>query len=154
MSHEIAKTADGRDAFAYTGEKGWHGLGQHVTKGAPLEVWAQEAGFDFTIKRSRIRYATERDQDVSAMSIYSGREVLFRSDNGAGLGIVSPDYKLFQPIECLEFFRNLVDGAGFTMETAGILFDGKRCFATAAIGADAMIAGHDKIGGTSEMGGE
>jgi Domain of unknown function (DUF932) len=40
----------------------------------------------------------------------------------------------------LEFFRDLTEAAGFTLETAGVLFGGKRFWALASIGAEAAIA--------------
>jgi len=47
MAHEIAKTADGRDAMAYVGDTPWHGLGQVLTADASLDTWATESGLDF-----------------------------------------------------------------------------------------------------------
>src|SRR6202044_3294118 len=50
------------------------------------------------------------------------------------------NFKIVQPGAVLEFFRDLTAAAGFTLETAGTLFGGKRFWALAAIGETASIA--------------
>ena len=53
---------------------------------------------------------------------------------------MSDNFKIVQPAAVLEFFRDLTAAAGFTLETAGTLFGGKRFWALAAIGETASIA--------------
>jgi phage/plasmid-like protein (TIGR03299 family) len=45
--------------------------------------------------------------------------------------LVSNRYKIVQPPEVLRFYEDLVETAGFSLETAGVLFGGKRFFALA-----------------------
>ena len=52
--------------------------------------------------------------------------VLYRSDNGAPLSIVSARYQAVQPKDIIEFYRDLTERHGFTMETAGALKDGRK----------------------------
>jgi phage/plasmid-like protein (TIGR03299 family) len=93
---------------------------------------------DWKILRSKIRYNTSRDgNDVQTMDSH---HVLFRSDTKASLSVVSNGYKIVQPGAVLEFFRDLTDAAGFKLETAGTLFDGKRFWALANTGDAASIA--------------
>lgn len=75
-----------RANIAYTGETPWHGLGSKLTEGAPLEMWAQEAGMQHTIERSRIvyRWGEERGQT----GIFEGNDVLWRSDTKQALATV------------------------------------------------------------------
>lgn len=142
MADEIAKTADGRDAMAWVGETPWHGKGQKLEDGASIETWAEAAGMDFSIIKQPVSYEFKGEQKT-----YADRVVLHRSDTGTGLAVVSPQYKVVQPPEILEFYRNLVDGMGFKLETAGVLFGGKKYWALASIGEEAVIQNDDKIKG-------
>jgi phage/plasmid-like protein (TIGR03299 family) len=128
--------------MAYVGETPWHGLGQKLDETADIETWKRAAGMDWKICRSRVRYG-EGDNQM----IMEDQHVLFRNDTKAALGIVSPKYKTVQPGEVLEFFRDLTDTNGYTLNTAGTLFDGRRFWALASIGEEACVVGEDKIGG-------
>ena len=145
MSHELASTVDGRIAMAYTGEKPWHGLGQKLEAGAPLEAWEAAAGFDFKIQRSKVRYFADRDGTTQLEM--PDRLVLFRNDNKHALGIVSPRYRVVQPHDVLNFFSELIGAAGFSMESAGVLFDGAQYWAQARISQDCTIVPGDRVGG-------
>jgi phage/plasmid-like protein (TIGR03299 family) len=71
--------------------------------------------------------------------------VLFRSDTGAPLGVVSDSYKVVQPREVLEFFREWAQANACTIESAGVLFGGKRYFATAKMSDGVFVGEGDKI---------
>lgn len=141
MSHAIDNSA-GRDAIAYRGETPWHGLGQELTYDAPIEVWKKEAGLNFQVKRARVAYhPLEGGNPIMLKS----RDVLFRDDTDAPLGIVGTGYKIVQPGEVLEFFRNLVEEGGMQLETAGALHGGKRVWALAKMNEGFDVIGHDRV---------
>lgn len=144
MAHELTQRADGTTEMAYVGDTPWHGLGQTLKPGAKIEEWLTAAGMDWTIRRAPVHY--HADRAATDMRKWDDKQVLLRSDTGAPLGIVSPDYNIVQPYEVLEFFRNLVDGQGFQLETAGTMFGGRRYWALAKM-TEALIAGWDRIGG-------
>jgi hypothetical protein len=97
---------------------------------------------DYKVQRSVIRYATERDlTHPSQFRTVDDKHVLFRSDTGAPLGVVSDSYKVVQPTEVLEFFRDWAAQGGLTIESAGVLFGGKRYFATAKLSDAVSIDG-------------
>lgn len=146
MVAAVTVRKNGFAEMAYVGEKPWHGLGQELVAGANLETWKKAAGMDWTVQRGVVRYATERDSDLGIMQMPE-QHVLFRQDTKQALGIVSPKYKIVQPGQVLEFFRDLTDANGYTLNTAGTLFDGKRFWALASIGEEAVVVGEDKIGG-------
>lgn len=139
MVAAVSVRKNGFAEMAFVGALPWHGLGQELAAGADLETWKQAAGMDWLIKRSRVRFGESE--------IFDQHHVLFRSDTKAPLSIVSPKYKIVQPGEVLEFFRDLTDANGYTLNTAGTLFDGKRFWALASIGEEACVVGEDKIGG-------
>jgi phage/plasmid-like protein (TIGR03299 family) len=146
MSHELTITK-GRAEMAYVGETPWHGLGQELQRNASIETWQEQAGMSWAIRRAQVTYNIV-NPGSTVRARFPERDVLFRSDTGAPLGIVSDGYKIVQPGEVLEFFRDLVEGEGFELETAGTLFGGRRFWALANIGDTASIAHKaDKIGG-------
>ena len=147
MAHEIA-FKNGIAQYAST-QKEWHfAETQHqiLLPGASVEEWQKASGMDYDIKRGFVRYATERDQTAEQMQKVEDKVVLFRSDTLAPLGVVSDGYKVVQPKEVLEFFREWADAGGLTIESAGVLFGGKRYFATAKLAEGVYVdGGKDKV---------
>ena len=131
----IAKTADGRDAMAYVGETPWHGLGQELTEDASLDVWAKESGLDFELATAEVQFNNEFK--------YDAKKVMYRKDTNLPLGIVSNRYQIVQPIEVLNFFKNMV-GSIAHLETAGVLRNGAHYWALARMDGEFDIAG-DKV---------
>jgi len=125
MSHELDFSL-GRAAMAYVGETPWHGLGATLTPGADQETWIREAGLDWVAERSAVHYY---DMNLE-LRVDDERRVMFRSDTGAPLSVISKRYQPVQPREVVGFFQDLVSLGGFTLETAGSLRGGKRIWAT------------------------
>ncbi len=141
MAHLIDETT-GRAAMAFVGETPWHGLGQPLTPNQPIEVWTKEAGLDYDVLRSPVMFNSANHETMNTMS---NRDVLYRSDTGAALSVVSKDYKIVQPSDVLGFFGKLAEVGGFELETAGALSDGKRIWALAKINDGAPIIGQDFV---------
>lgn len=148
MSHAITKRSNGMSEMAYVGEKPWHGLGQELRASAPIEEWMIAAGMDWRVKRSIVRFAPGKDEvGRDDLKLWPDWHVLLRSDTREPLGMVSDRYKVVQPQEVLEFFRDLVDVAGFKLETAGTLHGGRKFWALASINAEDRIVGNDLVKG-------
>lgn len=147
MAHAISKRKNGMYEMAYVGEKPWHGLGQELTPDAPLETWATEAGMDWTVQRSYVRYATGMSAAGPVLREWKDWHTLFRSDSGDPLGMVSSEYKVVQPRDVLEFFRDLLEVLGWKMCTAGTLHGGRKFWAMADINADYSLLGVDRLVG-------
>lgn len=147
MAHEIDQTT-GRNAIAFVGEKPWHGLGQQLTPGQGLDVWKREAGLDYDVLRSPVMFETPHSvegQEVRSLATMPGRDVLYRSDTGAALSVVSKGYNIVQPGEILDFFGHLSDIGGFDLEVAGVLSEGKRVWGLARVSDGAPVIGHDVV---------
>lgn len=136
MSHLV-------ESMAYTGSTPWHGLGQHLSPQQPIATWLTEAGMDWTIEQSDVLF----NVDSSAFHIrpYADSKVLFRSDSLTPLSVVSNRYKVVQPHEVLNFYKDLVSAGGFELETAGVLKGGKKLWALAKTGQEAKLKGNDRI---------
>lgn len=147
MAHQIDTTSLNRASYAST-KREWHGLGELMPVGADIETWAQAAGMEYRVQRGVIRYATERltpDAAIHSLKTIEDKLVLFRSDTGAPLGVVSDSYKVVQPREVLEFFREWADANACVIESAGVLFGGKRYFATAKMSDGVFVGEGDKV---------
>jgi len=131
MSHEVYEIAGEYSMAFIQGVKPWHGLGQKIDADQPLEVWAETAHLDWTVKEASVIFNAADDQ--LSLAHFEGRKVLFRSDNREPLAVVSDGYHVVQPIQILEFFRNLTEIHGLKIHTAGSLKNGKRVWALASI---------------------
>lgn len=144
MAHNLTIRADGKAEFCFTGSRDhiWHKLGSELTENAPIETWVKEAGMDWEIFESAVQY-----QSMTGQHTFADRRVLFRSDSTAPLSIVGADYKIVQPSEVLEFFRDLTTLHGMKLSAAGTLFGGKRFWATAEIGKQFEASLGDTVNG-------
>jgi phage/plasmid-like protein (TIGR03299 family) len=134
-------------SMAYVGETPWHGLGHALAPKQPIEVWAQQAGMDWQILDSPVRYLTDTQGNLGTIQTYPEQRVLYRSDNKAPLSVVSQRYQVVQPREVLEFYRDLSDVSGFELETAGVLKGGRKFWALARTGQTTAIKGTDTVHG-------
>lgn len=141
MSHEL-DFSNSQANFAHVGEKAWHGLGQQLEAGQPIEVWAKAAGLSHTVERSMVQYSAGK---YGVMTPHIGRDVLYRSDTLAPLGVVGKDYKVVQPSDVLDFFAKLAENNNFELETAGSLSNGKRIWAMAKVNDGATVVGQDVV---------
>jgi phage/plasmid-like protein (TIGR03299 family) len=133
MAHEI-------HTMAYRGAKPWHGLGASLTEGQPLEVWLREAGMEWCLVEAPVQY-----QAGPQVHHFGTHTVLYRSDTFAPLSVVSQRYQVVQPREVIEFYRDLVEAGGFDLETAGVLKGGKKLWALAKTGQEAVLHGGDRV---------
>jgi len=148
MAHELSINQDGQVEFAYLEQDGlpWHGLGQPMPMGASIEEWRKQSGMDWRIQRSKVRYAVSRDEGA-VFEEMADQHVLFRSDSKKALGLVSEKYKVVQPSEVIEFFRDIARAGGLELSAAGTIYGGRRFWATAKIGEASPTSVRDKIGG-------
>ena len=136
MSHLI-------ESMAFVGATPWHGLGNPLSPQQPLEVWLTEAGMDWRIEQSDVLFNVA--DDGMHIRPFADSKVLYRSDSLAPLSVVSPRYKVVQPSEVLEFYHDLVSAGGFELETAGVLKGGRKLWALAKTGQEAMLKGGDRV---------
>ena len=111
--------------MAYTGAEPWHGLGNRLPAKQPLDVWQREAGMDWQIKESPVRFMADSIGTLGTIHSFDEQKVLYRSDTKAALSVVSQRYQIVQPKEVLEFYRDLTDVSGYELETAGVLKAGR-----------------------------
>lgn len=146
MAHELyINDTTNQASMAYVGAAPWHGLGQRLTEDAPIEVWAEQAGMNFSIHSTEAKFKPINAGPKAKHIELPNSRVLYRDDTNAPLGIVSPRYKVVQPNEVLGFFRDLSEAHGFKLETAGVLFNGQKYWALAKTPFEVTLAGADVI---------
>jgi phage/plasmid-like protein (TIGR03299 family) len=140
MAHEI-------ETMAHVGEQPWHKLGNQLPPNQPIETWAKLAGMDWKIHDAPVQYVSEAEGNLGTIHPFPENRVLYRSDTQAPLSVVSQRYRIVQPREVLEFYRDLTEVSGFELETAGVLKGGKKFWALAKTGQETSIKGVDTVKG-------
>ena len=135
------------EQMAYVGQTPWHGLGNLLAPQQPLEVWAKQAGMDWQIQESEVRFMADQVGHLGTIHTFADQKVLYRSDTKQALSVVSNRYQIVQPREVLEFYRDLTEIAGYELETAGVLKGGKKFWALAKTGQAASLKGSDQVYG-------
>ncbi|OOS23462.1 DUF932 domain-containing protein [Moraxella pluranimalium] len=131
------------ETMAYVGDTPWHGLGSQLAPKQPIEVWAKQAGMDWTIESSDVSYYAHNDKGGDLIMPFSDNKVLYRSDTLEPLSVVSQRYQEVQPRQILEFYRDLTEKADFELETAGVLKGGRKFWALARTGQSVTLKGGD-----------
>jgi phage/plasmid-like protein (TIGR03299 family) len=114
----------------------WKANGVTVDANASLEEWQKAAKLDYQV----IACPSLFDFNGEIRKV-PNRVQLVRSDTGVSLSEMSGNnYKIRQPSEILEFFRNLVDGEQLKMKVVGSMQEGRKIFALAErIGSEVEI---------------
>lgn len=131
------------ETMAYVGETPWHGLGANLPAGESLESWAQAAGLDWHVEERPVYMFNRED----ALALVPEKKVLVRSDRDQPLSVVSQRYHVVHPKEVLEFYRSLIEKLGYQLETAGMLFNGRRVWALARTGESFSLDKEDRTDG-------
>ena len=137
MAHEI-------ETMAYINATPWHGLGNALSPHQSIDVWQREAGMDWQIRETDVLFNVS-DEGGLHVKTNPDAKVLYRSDTLAPLSVVSKRYNVVQPHDVLEFYRDLVSVGGFELETAGVLKSGRKLWALAKTGQEALLKGGDVV---------
>lgn len=147
MAHELDNST-GQYAFAAVGgaKSAWHNLGQEILPGDSLATIAKKAGLAWDVLQGKVSF---RDHDGKVHEVSDSR-MNYRADTMAPLGIVSAShYKIVQPSQVLEFFRDFLSDNKLSLETAGAVRGGRIIWGMAKLGKDYsfMLPGKDRVTG-------
>lgn len=137
MAHQV-------EQMAYVGHTPWHGLGNKLPEQQPLEVWMEQAGLDWTIHETPVRFINGNKGHLGEILSFDEHKVLYRSDTHDPLSVVSQRYQVVQPQEIMEFYLDLTEKSGFELETAGSLKGGRKIWALARTGQSGVLKGSDR----------
>jgi phage/plasmid-like protein (TIGR03299 family) len=150
---DTSKSKDGQlfAALAVAGgaKTTWHKYGQEILATDSIAEIAKKAGLDYKVVQRPVSF-TGLDGKTYKVE---GSVANVRTDTNDCLGVVGEDYKVVQPIECVEFFREFMRKNKMTMETAGALHGGRIVWAMAKLGKDFdfLLPGGDKVIGYGRL---
>lgn len=139
MAHAI-DMSNSRVNFALTGEPAWHKLGNYLAADASLEEWATQGGFNWEAIKAPVQFHDGKD-----FQTMPNRFVIHRSDTGAPLSVMSDNFRMTQPRQVIEFFRDIIEAGGAKMETAGMLAGGSKFWAMARFDDSFALPGDGEI---------
>lgn len=157
MAHELDFTK-GTAAIAYRGATPWHGLGEHILPQDDIDDIRIKAGIDYDVIKTPVTY----QRALSVPTLVPGNDppipshiactsndkcVLYRSDNGVDLSVVSNKYQVVQPRQVIEFYRDLTEKFGFELDVVGALKGGRKVWALAKTGSQFKLPGNDEVDG-------
>lgn len=121
---------------AFQGEKPWKSNGSEVAPNATLEDWQEAAGLNYKVVPCPSMF-----QIGNEIVTVPNRVQLVRTDTRTSLSEMSgSNYKIRQPKEILEFFRNMVEANKLKMKVVGQMQEGRKIFALAErVGLEAEI---------------
>lgn len=109
------------------------------------DEWAEEAKLDWELLEAPCYFETGTGTKDELFHPFNDRKVLYRSDTLDPLAVVGNRYKPLQPAGVLDFFGDLTDQYGFTLELAGEALNGRRIFGLAKCPQEVELPGGDKI---------
>ncbi len=157
MAHMIDETT-GKPAFVFDAQEGgaWHGLGQAIPEEIakdPRKI-AELVGAAYNVRKAQAMF-TPGDRGSLEPREVPNRQVLYRDDTMAALEVLSDNrYKVVQPVEYFEAFRDSLAANNLRISSAGVLKGGRVVFVNAKFtdgGFD--VLGLDRIESYITMGG-
>jgi phage/plasmid-like protein (TIGR03299 family) len=146
MSHEIGQFEHNGEmlptiCYLEGGQLPWHGMGNVIAPGAPVEEWRIMAGLAFDVELR----ANCRADGTPIDSSYH----IVRMDNGAIMGpYVAGQYVPFQTSAALDLAESICREHGFRFDTAGALFEGARGWFQIVAERHAELPGGDIVADT------
>ena len=111
---------------------------------ADIETWKEGAGFNWNVVQAPIMYVyTNPETGERSPRAWDKRQILYRSDTGAPLSVMSDRYRVVQPSEVMDFFTDVCNEFGLQLETAGMLQGGATYWALANTKFAAKINGQE-----------
>ena len=169
MAHELDMTR-GQAAIAFRGAVPWHGLGAEILPQDSLDDIRIKAGLDYDVVKTPVQYTQAVPLDAVAITgdqpidedfmrrqsealrpapVRTSKDkcVLYRSDTGDDLSVVSTKYQVVQPSQVVNFYRSLTEQYGFQVEVVGALKGGRKVWALANTGNCINLPGEDRVKG-------
>jgi phage/plasmid-like protein (TIGR03299 family) len=150
VAHQLDFTK-GQAAIAYRGDVPWHNLGNPILPYDDIDTIRIKAGIDYDVIKTPVRF--DMEQKTPGITPFVGVQtsksacVLYRSDTGEDLSVVSNQYQVVQPRQIIEFYRDLTEKFGFELEVVGALKGGRKVWALAKTGNAIQLRDRDDVRG-------
>ena len=121
MAHELRNSKD----MFYVGETPWHGLGTRLENRPTSEEAIKAASLDWEVGyRPLYAGAYAEDGTPEPGDRLVGHRATFKKGTGEILGVVGPNWHVYQNREAFKFFDPFVESGQAAYETAGQLRGG------------------------------
>jgi len=139
MAHELEQR-DGKTSFVSVRQPAWHGLGTILPDYVDARSMLRIARLDW-----EVQFGDVYDADMRKIPNYRRT---YRSDNNHTLGIVGDRYHIAQNAALMEAAEDFAKagkdyGIAFGLETAGVLYDGRKVFVTATFDRSLYVGGDE-----------
>lgn len=145
MSHNLDVT-DGKAAFAGR-QQAWHALGDVTGEFMDAAEALERAHLSNWDVRKAVLSAIDPETGLSV--VVPNKVATVRDNPVTGdlnvLGVVGPNYEVWQNEEHLGFLQTLVDSSGAHIESAGAIDGGRRVFVTMALPDHINVGGVDVV---------
>lgn len=147
MAHEV-------ETMAYNAiEKPWHGLGNPVSGNQSVDDMLIAAGLPWNVESKKL-YTTRfietggtTEMEYVALDELNTENIKYRAimreSDGYVFNILTDAYSIVQNREVMEFFREYVEAANMSLETAGALKHGALIWVLAKVEAKFTLPGGD-----------
>lgn len=124
----------------------WHGLGARIARDEHISAFEfqKRAGALWKVLKRPVWYRPAPDVPAKQDEDHF---VLMRDDNHAALHIVGKQYKVVQNDDIFHFFHEFCERGDMTLETGGVLDEGRVVWALADLGKGFTLAGGDTVTG-------
>ena len=121
----------------------WHEIGNVIPealRSSDIETILKAAGMDWTVSKRPVRALAldSTDQFTVATDDFFA---MVRDDTNKVLGMVGKAYEPFQNADALDLLNDILASGETTVETAGVLFEGKKVWVLANIPRDLTVNG-------------
>ena len=146
-----------RESFATKATKGQSTVFDQLAEAFPETVhqlsgdtstWAEKAKLDWTIKASDLAWSSDQG---TTLHPFPRKQVFYRSDNLAPLAVVGDKFKVVQPAEVLDFYKEVSNRYGFKLALAGSVDGGRKIWAMASTPHLLSITKEDPVQGSFMM---
>lgn len=137
MAHLI-DNSKGYNAFTHVGATAWHGLGEKMEAISAQDA-LQKAGLDYTVLKMPNIHLINEEALISEDSFFT-----YRTDVNKILGSrLGKDYAVMQNIEALNIVDEILQSGKATIETAGAIDEGRKCFICLKLNTVIKIGNND-----------
>lgn len=143
---KMARTSGVESMFS-TRISPWHKIGTIIPealRSSDIETILKTAGMDWTVSKRAIAAAATVASEGGRVDFTVPTDDFFaivRDDTDLVLGVVKKAYEPFQNADALDLLNDILLSGDVTVETAGVLYDGRRVWVLANIPRDLTIEG-------------
>lgn len=117
-------------------ETPWHNLGSVIQNAPTVAEGLVLAGADWEVEKKSMYFTNAEGVQVNMDAF---QKAMVRKDNGVILGTVGPKTEILQNKDAFNFFDPIIESGEATLETAGVLDEGRKIWVMAKAKLDPFV---------------